>query len=546
VAILGVLAAGCHPGAYQIGENNINPVATSSLAQGGTLNWPIGALPSNYNGNAAAGAGGDEAAILAALMPRMFTFSAAGEPQLDGNYLASAQVTGTSPMVVTYEINPKATWSNGTPITAADFQAQWQALNGSNPAFTAASNNGYDLVSSVAQGKSPEEVVVTFRQPFSDWRGLFSPLYPAALNASPATFNGGWITGTAVSAGPFRFQGFDATAGTVTVVRDPHWWGTPAVLDAIVFHAVGDDPTAQLAALRSGQIDFAQLQAQRSQLQTAQGIKGTTVRSSAGTDFRQVTMNGTGNLSDVRVRRAIALAIDRSAIAQAVLSPLGVPDQELNNHIFLMNQQGYQNNAGTLTSPDRTEAGSLLTQAGWKLVKGARTSASGQTLQLRLVIPSGIPQAATEASMIKKDIEAVGVTVLVQTVPTTSFFTDYVLTGNFDLTLFSWEGSVFPITISRSIYASPSPVPNGVPIAGHNYARIGTAAIDNLYVQASMTLQPAQVITLGNDIDAQVWQEVHSLTLYEEPDIVVERSKLANFGAFGLASVDYQTIGFTK
>jgi peptide/nickel transport system substrate-binding protein len=43
-----------------------------------------------------------------------------------------------------------------------------------------------------------------------------------------------------------------------------------------------------------------------------------------------------------------------------------------------------------------------------------------------------------------------------------------------------------------------------------------------------------------------IWDEVHSLTLYQRPEIVATKAKLANFGAFGFASAIYEDIGFTK
>ena len=43
-----------------------------------------------------------------------------------------------------------------------------------------------------------------------------------------------------------------------------------------------------------------------------------------------------------------------------------------------------------------------------------------------------------------------------------------------------------------------------------------------------------------------IWNEVHSLTLYQRPEIIASRAKLANFGAFGFASGHLEDVGFTK
>jgi peptide/nickel transport system substrate-binding protein len=72
-------------------------------------------------------------------------------PTLNKDLLTSAAVTSTSPQTVVFKINPKATWSDGTPITAQDFIYNWQANSG-NPkykdlggaAYLAASTAGYN------------------------------------------------------------------------------------------------------------------------------------------------------------------------------------------------------------------------------------------------------------------------------------------------------------------------------------------------------------------------------------------------------------------
>ncbi len=51
---------------------------------------------------------------------------------------------------------------------------------------------------------------------------------------------------------------------------------------------------------------------------------------------------------------------------------------------------------------------------------------------------------------------------------------------------------------------------------------------------------------LANEVDKLIWAEGFSLPLTQSPGNVAVRSTLANFGAFGLADVDYTTIGFMK
>jgi peptide/nickel transport system substrate-binding protein len=546
-----LLASSCgSKSAFKVGQNDINPVPRANLQDGGTLNWPIGALPINYNFNGEAGASTDELAIISALMPTLFTFDATAQPVINTSYLDAAAVTTGGPQqVVTYRINPKAVWGDGTPITEADFEAQWRALNGTNKDFRTPFTQGYSQITAVAPGRDPHEVLVTFGQPYADWRGLFSPLFPAALNKDAQTFNNGWVTGTATSAGPFVFQSQDVPGKTVTLVRNPRWWGQTPRLYSIVYRAVGSDPNAQLDALSKGQVDFVGISPNTEQLRKGQGISDAVERKWAGPTFRQLTMNGTSpTLSNANVRKAIALAIDRPAIAKGLLDPLGVPDASLDNHIFMTNQHGYQANAGDLAKADPAKAGALLDQEGWKLAGGDR-SRNGQPLSIRLVIPDSLAEAAQEAGLIKTQLKGVGVTVEVQPVPSQRFFDTFVTKGDFDMALFSWQGTVFPISSNYPIYQNPTP--QGGPQPGNvdihqNYARIGSPAIDALFAKASAEPDPQRAIALGNQIDTEIWKEVHSLTLYQRPQLVFQKKTLANFGAFGFASVNYEGIGFTK
>ena len=110
---------------------------------------------------------------------------------LDTNVVTSATVTKTNPQTVVYQINPKATWSDGTPISAQDFIYNWQAQSG-NPkykdvggkAFLPASTAGYSSIKSVTGSNNGKTVTVVFSTPFGDWKALFgagTPMIPAHI-----------------------------------------------------------------------------------------------------------------------------------------------------------------------------------------------------------------------------------------------------------------------------------------------------------------------------------------------------------------------------
>src|SRR6202040_2541296 len=119
-------------------------------------------FPSNFNTLHIDGNSADVGAMLKATMPRAFVIGPDGSTTVDTDYFSSVELTGTNPQVVTYTINPKATWSDGTPITWEDLAAQANASSGRNERYLIASSAGYEQVKSVTRGVDDRQAVVTF------------------------------------------------------------------------------------------------------------------------------------------------------------------------------------------------------------------------------------------------------------------------------------------------------------------------------------------------------------------------------------------------
>ena len=105
--------------------------------------------------------------IMNMVWPQAFIVNNKLQPVLNNQLLESASVTGDSPQTVVYKINPKAVWSDGTPITADDFIYNWQAQSG-NPAYTDVGNQPYD--DATTAGYNQIESVVGLRP--LRWRRL--------------------------------------------------------------------------------------------------------------------------------------------------------------------------------------------------------------------------------------------------------------------------------------------------------------------------------------------------------------------------------------
>ncbi|MFE6103418.1 ABC transporter family substrate-binding protein [Streptomyces laurentii] len=404
------------------------PATRDRVADGGTLRWAVDAMPTTLN-TFQADADGATTRIAGAVLPALHILDERGRPRLNPDYLESAEVIETEPrQVVLYKLHQQAVWSNGREIGAPDFVAQWRALSGRNTAYWTARNAGYDRIEKIERGKSDLEVRVTFAKPYADWRALFTPLYPKEVMGTPDSFNDGARTALKATAGPFLLKSVDHDSGLVTLARNPRWWGQTSKLDSIVLtpvpraeraaalaagkldladvdrsaaerialavrdarsgpagtRALAHGPGAGIspaAALRSWALahgsdeeQAAEAQAAREQNQEAiaryakeqSGLGRFVVRKSLEPAYTQLSLNGeTGPLSDDRVRRAVARALDRKELAETVLKPLGLPARPLGSHLALSGQAAYADSSDALGEQDTKEARALLADAGW-------------------------------------------------------------------------------------------------------------------------------------------------------------------------------------
>ncbi|MFF7308776.1 ABC transporter substrate-binding protein [Streptomyces sp. NPDC008137] len=398
----GVLAvpalAGCgseDPAGKPLAGQDIQPAARDRITDGGTLRWAVDSVPDTLN-TFQSDADATTNRVAQAVLPSMFRMNADGRPERNPAYLESAKVVETEPkQVVLYKLDQQAVWSDGREIGAADFAAQWRALSGKDTAYWTARNAGYDRIQKIERGDNALEVRVTFSRTYADWRSLFSPLYPKDVMGTPDSFNDGARKKLKVTAGPFMVKKLSRKNEEITLTRNPRWWGRPAKLSEIVLRTVPRDKRAK--ELAAGTLDLAEIAPSEARRITVaarprgssspvmgpeadqkprkkaarharqqQALRGFEVRKSLEPAFTQLALNGAeGPLADERVRRAVARALDREELAEAVLKPLGLPAVPVGSHLALSGQAAYADNSGALGGQDTKEAQALLADAGW-------------------------------------------------------------------------------------------------------------------------------------------------------------------------------------
>ena len=544
LAVAAVVLTGCGGQATKsgpsagVGQVDINPQPRENVRDGGVLRLPMDIYPNNFDYNQVDGTNADVNNIVGETLPSWFIGNADGTVRVNPDYATSVTLTSTSPQVVTYTINPKSHWSDGSPITWKDFQSYWQSQNGSNPAYQTSGTTGYSDITSVVRGVDDRQVVITFGKTFAEWQGLFNPFYPAAATSSPQAFDNYYKNTLPLTAGPFALDHVDPTAKIVALKRDRTWWGTPAKLDSIVYRQI--DPAAAPDALANNEIDYYEIGSDVNLYRRAQSTPGAAVRDAPDRYYTQVTLNGSPGapLADLKLRQAIAQGIDRVAITRRMTGQIEPNAKPNGSHIYAPGTKYYRDNSGALPY-DPAAANRTLDALGW-VRNGATRLKDGKPLSLRLVFGGAAQTNKDIGSTLQNQLAQLGVGVELQPLSQSELFPS-ITRGNFDLALFSWGATSSPMSSSTEIYGSPQGN-----VVRENYGRVGTPEIDNLYVQGIAELDDTKRADIGNRIDTLVWQQAHSVVIYQRPGAVAVRSNLANFGASGLADIDYINAGFVK
>ncbi|PEG40032.1 hypothetical protein CQY20_09030 [Mycolicibacterium agri] len=516
--------------------SDINPQDPANLRQGGNLRLATAGYPSNFNPLHIDGNEADTGAMLRATLPRAFRVASDGSTTVNTDYFTNVELTSENPQVVTYTINPKAVWSDGAPITWEDIASQINATSGKNPEFRIAATNGADRVEKVTRGVDDRQAVVTFAQPFSEWRGMFAGntmLLPKSMTANPEVFNTGQLDRPGPSAGPFMISGLDRTAQRITLTRNPNWWGDPPLLDSITYLVLDDK--ARIPALQNNTIDATGVTS-LPELTTARNTPGISIRRAPGASWYHLTFNGAPGaiLSDKALRLAVAKGIDRQAIVNVVQRGLVETPTVLNNHIFVAGQEGYQDNSAPVAY-DPEKAKQELDGLGWRM-NGQFREKDGRQLVIRDVFYDA-DTTKQVAQVAQNSLAQIGVKLELDAKGGTGFFTNYIIPGDFDIAQFTWVGDAFSLCCLNQIYTTN---------AESNFGKISSPEIDAKAEETFDELDPVKARALANEMDKLIFEIAFSLPLFQSAGNVAVRSNLANFGPAGIGDLDYTKIGFVK
>ncbi len=543
VSVLGalaVVASACGgPGG---GSTTVTYVGVS----GGSISFGMTGSLTGCNPNTPSGDTPATLTVLAGVLPSPYVVDANGMATANADLIASAEPLNLSPLTVVYTLNPKAVWSDGVPITAADFKYAWEQQRGDpdGSSTNVVSIAGYRDIASVTGTNSGHTVTVKFKTVFADWQMLFSNLLPAHVMQKV-----GWNPNCStvspsidLSGGPFEIA--SVSSSTIRLVQNPKWWGAPANSKSITVHLASS--TEQLASwMSSGTVQVAEpTTVTPSFLTDVTGLPG--AQSDVDTSNTLLQLDLASSL-DARLspdlRTAIALSINRQQLLNQQVS-WAVPGIAVaNSHIYVQGQQGYKP-APSATVPTTTipvptsststtvigaggsvnfpvtpvpaQAAAFLTASG--LVKTADSpyyhSAFGVPFTLHMMVDETDPWAASAAPTIRADLQAAGINTDIETATSATAAGEALAGGYADMAL-------LPVTFSPYLAQTLAWYTTLLGAPGKNGSEDWTAydntPFEQLVSTASQQLNADTAAGIYQQADMQLWDQMVSLPLYAEP-----------------------------
>ena len=346
----------------------INEQDASKLKQGGTLNLSTYSLGPDFNRfsqNGSSTSVSETMGIIAGAGIWRSTFK--GEDELDPNYCLGFEAKEVDGKITAeVRLNPKAVFNDGTPMDVKAVQACWKVYSAvtDNP-YHITDNQMWQQVESIeAVDGDDRHVKVTMKTPYYPSEGLCAfAIHPALEDVN--LFNDGFVDKPLDQywAGPFKIGEWNSSQKVLTLVKNDKWWGTPALLDRIIWRQMDSD--AIRASFKNGELDAFTFVGATS-YNAVKGQAGTEIRQSQNTNVNIIQLNPK-RIEDLALRRAILAAVDREQIAKAYFSQLGWTEPLPGSIIAMPFQKGYQNNY-------EGESGA---QAAAKILEAAGYSKSG-------------------------------------------------------------------------------------------------------------------------------------------------------------------------
>jgi peptide/nickel transport system substrate-binding protein len=446
------------------------------------------------------------------------------------NLVSVVDVTRAPPFTLTYHIRPEARWSDGTPVSARDFVFTHETSRSAGVELPAGYAEALAQVVSVRE-LAALTVRVVLRSRYADWRRLFPYVLPQHALAG-ADFGTVWNeriddprTGRPIGSGPF-LVGRWVRGREITFERNPRYWGArPAHLDRLVLR-FWKEHEETIEWLRRNELDVVHgLPLSAGLARDLRQLPGVEVQSFPGPSWEHLAIRvrppGHPALGNKLVRRAIAHAIDKTALVRAVFGEADRREAASESAVFATTSRYYRPNWSSLRYRP-AESRRLLRLAGCRLGADRIYVCAGEKLTLRALTMTGVAFREESLRTLQGQLREVGVELIPTYVSLDPLFGSILPSGDFDLALFSWvrESEASMSTVLRC---------GGSQNWTGYCQRLVTRDLD----EAGRVLDADQRARVLHRLDARVALDVPLIPLFHRPLIGAARATIRGYAPSG-------------
>jgi peptide/nickel transport system substrate-binding protein len=389
--------------------------------------------------------------------------------------LAKSWEWSADSLTITFHLDERARWHDGRPVTAADVQYAFRVWTDS--AVGAVQRVALASVDTIA-APDPRTARVHFRErtPEQFYAFVYTliplPAHRLAAIADTALHDAPEVRAP-VGSGPFRFVSWTPRARLELAANRAYYGGSPR-LDGVVFVVAAQGATVA-ARLFAGEADFLEQLAPPdfAQLPAAGQVRA---RAYGGFDYSFVQFNlrdaRAGDMphalfGDVALRRALTMAVNRTAIVRSVFDTLAHPA------IGPFSRTQWTADTTLRGIPfDRAAATQLLDSLGWRDLNGDGVrERGGRTLAFSLLVPASSRTRQAAAVLLQAQLKAVGAAVTIEQADFNAFL-DRAHRGAFDALVGGVRTSPSPRGV-RDLWGTPGPARGG-----QNWGRWSNATFD--------------------------------------------------------------------
>jgi peptide/nickel transport system substrate-binding protein len=418
------------------------------------------------------------------------------------------------PRTYVFHLHRGIRFHDGRPLTARD--VKWTLDTMRDGSLLSIKGATYGLVDRV---ETPDDltVVVHLKEPFAP---LLWNLSEGAFGIVPSG-SGKEFKNNPVGSGPFRFVRADPDS-QVVIARNNDYWGERPSVERIRFAVVPDDTTRALE-LRKGSADLAPANSfPPDMVRTLEREHNIIVQRHSGTSLAYLAFNLRDPvLKDVRVRQALAYAIDRQTILHYLLGDSG----RLAASVLPPEHWAYD--PGVTAYPyDPAKANSLLDAAGYPRGRdGVRVHLTMKT--------STVESARLLAAVLQQQLRQVGIALDIRTYEFATFYSD-VTKGAFQLYSLRWIGySNQDPDIFEDAFHSASFAPRRA-----NRGYYSNPQVDRLLEEGRRTVDQEQRKRIYSEVQRILARDLPYFNLWYLDNVLVHSSRVRNV-ELG-PSADYQ------